>query len=113
MNNSNHLDSQIGNVCKYLSIVLSWSEMLVTTRSSVLYDPSVLVEVGDFADVFTSVLSHPYPHYFRNLGFVSELLKVESSRFPTQIAVVKDLQSGGDGSNVVHRAENSWGDESD
>jgi hypothetical protein len=101
MNNSNHHDSQIGNVCKYLNIILSWSEMLVTTRSSVVYDPRVLEEVMNFAEAFTDLLSQPYPQYFKHLGLVSELLKAESSNFPTLFAVVKELQSGRDGSNSV------------
>jgi hypothetical protein len=34
--------------------------------------------------------------YFRHFGLVSELLKVESFRFPTLFDVVQELQSGGD-----------------
>jgi hypothetical protein len=74
---------------------------MVTTRSSVHYDPRVLEEVANFAEAFTDLLSQPYPQYFKHLGLVSELLKAESSNFPTLFAVVQELQSGRDGSNSV------------
>lgn len=80
---------------------LGWSEftlmndMLVRPQSPVLLDHRVSREVDNLTEACEAVASCPHPQFFMHLASNSELLKLESSRFPTLIAVAEFLKKGG------------------
>ncbi|GAU48147.1 hypothetical protein TSUD_302800 [Trifolium subterraneum] len=101
MNNFNHPDSQICNLCQYLSYKLSWSgdmrvftvmyERLVKTNSPVLAYSLVTSEVDNLEETMKAIAAHTYPQYFGHLCSVSDLYFLDVLRFRSLFAVALEL----------------------
>ncbi|MCH96149.1 hypothetical protein A2U01_0017132, partial [Trifolium medium] len=81
----------------------AWSEMyhfilindvLVKPQSLVLFDDRVSSEVEDFIEASEAVVCHICPQFYMFVASYFEMLMVHSSRFPTLIAVAKELKEG-------------------
>lgn len=53
-------------------------------------------------EAFEAIASHPQPQFFMHLASNSELLNVDPSRFPTLVAVAKELEEFGYCSTVAN-----------
>lgn len=93
--------TSIHSVCQYLFDKFSWSgidelkllnEVLVVPQSDILRDPQHSSEAENLREAVATVHSHRYPQFFMQLASNEELLKVESSRFPTLIKIAKEMK---------------------
>jgi hypothetical protein len=68
------------------------NDVLVKPQSPVLLDDRVSSEVEDFIEASEAVVAHICPQFYMLVASYFEMLMVHSSRFPTLIAVAKELE---------------------
>ncbi|KAI4299487.1 hypothetical protein L6164_032945 [Bauhinia variegata] len=91
----------IGSLTNYLMDILSWSELreftfihdnLLLTKSPVLLDPRLKLELAHLNEAFKAICSHSIPQFFSYLGNYDDQYKLERSRFPIIMAVAEELR---------------------